>query len=149
MPLASSTNAPVVRKLLVPSSARHALTCWPSSLSLPHMRWAVRGLGVGSALARKRSRVRVKKVSSWSQTLCGSSEVGVSDQTVPALLVRQLSKSVSSSTRLGALLRPSGSQDWLHKLENFGWLVGGWVSPLVSRPTVTRVTLDMPECKEP
>ena len=39
------------------------------------------------------------------------------------------------------LLRPVGSQDLFYKLENFGWSV--------SRPTVTRVTFDLPECTEP
>ena len=33
-----------------------------------------------------------------------------------------------------------GSQDELYKLENFGWSV--------SRPTVARVTFDLPECED-
>ena len=33
-------------------------------------------------------------------------------------------------------------------LKNFGWLVGWLVGWWMSRPTGTRVTFDLPECKE-
>ena len=51
------------------------------------------------------------------------------------------------SAAFGKLIATFRVEDWLHKLENFVWLFG--VSLLVSRQTVTRVTLDLPKCKEP
>ena len=71
----------------------------------------------------------------------------VSARAVLALLLRATVERVVCVARLvgvvwfGPLLRPLGSQDKLCKLENFGWSV--------SRPTVTRVTRDLPDCKEP
>ena len=48
---------------------------------------------------------------------------------------------LNSVCMLSHLLRPSGSQKQLYKLENVGWSV--------SRPTVTRVAFDLPESEEP